>query len=291
MKHDFIDENAREQLSALLDGELDNDDSARFLQRRLQHDDALVGQLVRWQLVGDVLRTKCFTTARRAGYARSNGGDDLANRVRAAIEREQAQVAVKPKARRGWMLWGGGLAAAAALGFAALNLQGTSDPAAIPAARQVATAPSASVAATPHAAVAVTASVETRNTKQPSPIATVSEPTQHRVAEIAPRHRQREIVPGHVVTDAASRMKGDSQEISQAAPERAITVAAVVPARTKVNRNPFTMQAAVPQSEPAWPKAVLPGFNSGLTAGFRSDGNAGNPFVPHRTYQEPLPDR
>ncbi|MBS0215627.1 MAG: sigma-E factor negative regulatory protein [Proteobacteria bacterium] len=276
MKHDFIDENAREQLSALLDGELDNDDSARFLQRRLQHDDALVGQLVRWQLAGDILRAN----------ARSGGGDDLANRVRAAIEREQAQVATKPKARRGWMLWGSGLAAAAALGFAALNLPGTADPVSIPVKNEVATVSNAPVVAVPATAAAITASVKIPAKQAPAATG-VSEPVQHRVADVAPRHRQRD-----TVADVSSRVHDASQEEAPpAAPERVIAVATAAPAKSRVNRNPFTMRAAAPQSELAWPKAVLPGFNSGLNADFRNDGNAGNPFAPHRAYEEPLPDR
>lgn len=273
MKHDFIDENAREQLSALLDGELDGD-AARFLQRRLQHDDALVGQLVRWQLAGDVLR---------AG-ARTNGEGDLATRVRAAIEREQTRA--KPK-RRGWMVWGGGLAAVAALGIAALNLPGGVDPASVPAAKEVATAPNtAAVAPTPSAGIA--ASAEAKKTKPSSPAAEVSGSAQRRVADAAPRHRQRETAAG-----VSDRVSADSQDAAQTvASERVVAVATTAPAKTRANRNPFTMQAAAPQSEPAWPKAVLPGFNSGLNADFRSDGNAGNPFMPHRTFDPaPLPSR
>ncbi|MBW8823038.1 MAG: hypothetical protein JF567_02190 [Xanthomonadales bacterium] len=277
MKHDFIDENAREQLSALLDGELDGD-AARFLQRRLQHDDALVGQLVRWQLAGDVLRAS----------ARSGGEDDLASRVRAAIEREQTHVAAKPKSRRGWMLWGSGLAAAAALGFAALNLPGSVDPISAPVVREVAAAN-----APAKTAPVITAAAEAPRVKQPAAIAAVAEPVQHRVAEVAPRHRQREVPAGPAVTNTPSREHREVQETSPVATTRETTtvLAANIPARTKTNRNPFTMRAAAPQSEPAWPKAVLPGFNSGLNADFRSDGNAGNPFMPHRPYQEPLPDR
>ncbi len=274
MKHDFIDENAREQLSALLDGELDGD-AARFLQRRLQHDDALVGQLVRWQLAGDILRTN----------ARSGGEDDFANRVRAAIQREQAQLTAKPQQRRGWMLWGGGLAAVAALGIAALNLPGTTNPVSIPAAKEVATVSTAPATTTPVAAAAITASVKIP-AKQSAAVDAVSEPVQHRVADVVARHRQRD-----AVASVSSRVHDDSQEVAPTAPERAVAVATVAPAKSKVDRNPFTMRAAAPQSELAWPKAVLPGFNSGLNADFRSDGNPGNPFAPHRAHEEPLPNR
>ena len=275
MKHDPIDtelvleQRAREQLSALLDGELDGD-AARFLQRRLQHDDALVGQLVRWQLAGDVLRAN----------ARPVGEDDLANRVRAAIEREQTPAAAKPKQRRGWMLWGSGLAAAAALGFAALNLPGTADSVPVSATKTIAAVPNAPAVVAP----VITASVKIPAKQSPA-VAAVVEPVQHRVAESTPRHRQRD-----VAASVPSRVHDDPQEtVAQTAPERAVAVAAIAPTKAKANRNPFTMRAAAPQSELAWPKAVLPGFNSGLNADFRSDGNAGNPFAPHRTYEQALP--
>lgn len=268
MKHDFIDENAREQLSALLDGELDNDDSARFLQRRLQHDDALVGQLVRWQLAGDVLRAN----------ARSGGGDDLASRVRAAIEREQAPVATKAQPRRGWMLWGGGLAAAAALGFAVLNLPGAADTVAVPAAREVATVPNTPIAT----ASAITASVEVPAKQSPAVVA-VSGSAKHRIAEAVPRHRQRE-----EAVDVSRRVHRDAEEASPVAGVREMTTAVAASAtdKAKAKRNPFTMQAAAPQAELPWPKSVLPGFNSGLNADFRSDGSTGNPFAPRHAYEE-----
>ncbi len=283
MKHDFIDEHAREQLSALLDGELDGD-AQRFLQRRLQHDDALVGQLVRWQLAGDVLR----------GHARADGDDDdLAGRVRAAIEREQAQSA-RAKPRRGWMLWGGGLVAAAALGIAALNLPAMTDPASAQAAPQVATATPAPAAATtpasstaPAAAVATAAAAETQAVHRPVVDAT-PETAAHRIAEVAPRHRQRDAGAG--VTNPVQDARAEVAVVP--APERALAVAATTPVgRTKAQRNPFTMRAAAPQSELPWPKAVLPGFNSGLNADFSSDGADGNPFMPHRAFGEPSPPR
>ena len=57
----------REQLSALVDGALDADQS-RFLLRRLQHDDALAECLSRWQVIGDVLRDQAQAPA-PAGFA------------------------------------------------------------------------------------------------------------------------------------------------------------------------------------------------------------------------------
>ncbi|HEY9254277.1 MAG TPA: RseA family anti-sigma factor, partial [Stenotrophomonas sp.] len=61
----------RQQLSALIDGELPADE-ARFLLRRLQHDEELSGCHERWQLCGDVLR----------GMASAPAPADFAARVR-----------------------------------------------------------------------------------------------------------------------------------------------------------------------------------------------------------------
>lgn len=86
----------RQQLSALVDGELSADES-RFLLRRLAHDEELAGCHERWQLCGDVLR----------GAASAPAPLDFAARVRSAIADEpapQAQPAARPGAR--WR-WGG----------------------------------------------------------------------------------------------------------------------------------------------------------------------------------------
>ncbi|WP_043088718.1 sigma-E factor negative regulatory protein, partial [Xanthomonas citri] len=64
----------RQQLSALVDGELSADES-RFLLRRLAHDEELAGCHERWQLCGDVLR----------GAASAPAPLDFAARVRGAI--------------------------------------------------------------------------------------------------------------------------------------------------------------------------------------------------------------
>ncbi|HSX65013.1 MAG TPA: RseA family anti-sigma factor, partial [Pseudoxanthomonas sp.] len=52
---DKLDNHYHLQLSALMDGAL-APDQARFLLRRLQHDEELTGCWERWQLLGDVLR-------------------------------------------------------------------------------------------------------------------------------------------------------------------------------------------------------------------------------------------
>ena len=52
---DKVDLHNRQQLSALMDGALPPDE-ARFLLRRLQHDDELSECWERWQLAGEAMR-------------------------------------------------------------------------------------------------------------------------------------------------------------------------------------------------------------------------------------------
>lgn len=104
----LLDRN-RQQLSALMDGEL-SPDEARFLLRRLQHDESLAQSLSRWQLCGDILRGQGQAPA-PAGFA---GG------VAAAIANERDAAAARPAA--GWRpaRWGTGLALAASVAVVAL---------------------------------------------------------------------------------------------------------------------------------------------------------------------------
>ncbi|MFT4248533.1 MAG: RseA family anti-sigma factor, partial [Pseudomonas sp.] len=74
MTTDKFEIHYRQQLSALIDGELAADET-RFLLRRLEHDEELSGCHERWQMLGDVLR----------GAACAPAPADFAARVRAAV--------------------------------------------------------------------------------------------------------------------------------------------------------------------------------------------------------------
>lgn len=100
---DKIEVHYRQQLSALIDGELPADE-ARFLLRRLQHDEALAGCQERWQLCGDVLR----------GLATAPAPLDFAARVQRAVAAEAVPAPPAP-ARQGWRWGGGAIAASVAL--------------------------------------------------------------------------------------------------------------------------------------------------------------------------------
>ncbi|OEZ00829.1 MULTISPECIES: sigma-E factor negative regulatory protein [Stenotrophomonas] len=111
---DKFDAHHRQQLSALVDGELPLEE-ARFLLRRLEHDEDLSGCQERWQLLGDVLR----------GQACAPAPADFADRIQAAVSAEPrpAVVPAAPVARArrsGWLRLGGGAALAASVAAIAL---------------------------------------------------------------------------------------------------------------------------------------------------------------------------
>ena len=105
----LLDHN-RQQLSALMDGEL-SPDEARFLLRRMQHDESLAQSLSHWQLCGDILR----------GQAHAPAPEGFARGVAAAIANDQGpSAAARPSV--GWRpaRWGTGLALAASVAVVAL---------------------------------------------------------------------------------------------------------------------------------------------------------------------------
>lgn len=107
---DKFDTHYRLQLSSMMDSELSLDE-ARFLLRRLRHDEELNGCWERWQLCGDILR----------GQAQAPAPTGFAQRVALAIAAEPQQSAANrdPASRRSrssLARWGGGaLAASVAL--------------------------------------------------------------------------------------------------------------------------------------------------------------------------------
>ncbi len=102
-----MNESPKEQLSALIDGELERD-SARFLMKRMESDTELRGAWERWQLAGACLR-------RQPAY-------DLPESFAAGIARRIAdEPAPRATAAFGGVLrWAAGLAVAASVALAAL---------------------------------------------------------------------------------------------------------------------------------------------------------------------------
>ncbi len=114
----------REQLSAMMDGALSADE-ARFLLRRMEHDDELADCWERWQFAGDAMRGHAGRAlpadfSRRVGRAIASdlAAADLA--VDEVLQEQTFAVAAAPGARRPLLRWGGGAALAASVVLAAL---------------------------------------------------------------------------------------------------------------------------------------------------------------------------
>lgn len=102
-----MSEQAREHLSALMDGELSRD-ATRFLLRRCDHDAGLLASWSRFQLASQALRRQAHDPA--TGFAEA---------VWARIEAES----VVQRSRTGtWLRWASGGAIAASVAVAALVL-------------------------------------------------------------------------------------------------------------------------------------------------------------------------
>ncbi|WP_299341832.1 sigma-E factor negative regulatory protein [uncultured Pseudoxanthomonas sp.] len=264
---DKLDIHHRQQLSALMDGELIADE-ARFLLRRLQHDHELAGCWERWQLCGDVLR----------GRGRAPAPAGFAGRVAQAIAAETAPAAASapqsmPTRPRGLLArWGGGaLAASVALvalfmarqqspqevpvssGTSMASAQATS-PAAMP---EAPSAPAPDAEAYAAAAVAVAASVPRR---------------QEAARRSATRNQQAARSAQRVArADAPVRASATSRGVSSD-PVAALASASPLPSTI----NPFShrsQETASVASRP-WPRSALsayPSATGGVTTGYASD--------------------
>jgi sigma-E factor negative regulatory protein RseA len=131
----------KEQLSAFLDGELPDPESA-LLVKRLERDDELRGALSRYSLIGAVLRSDGDVPAAR----------QVAARVSAAIAKEPFRAAafVRMPSRGALLRGAAGLAVAAGVAFGSVLLVqqvGVGD--AAPAAARIATAELPPVVAVP----------------------------------------------------------------------------------------------------------------------------------------------
>ncbi|EKQ60665.1 hypothetical protein Xlen_11125 [Xanthomonas campestris pv. leeana] len=272
----------RQQLSALVDGELSADES-RFLLRRLAHDEELAGCHERWQLCGDVLR----------GAASAPAPLDFAARVRGAIADEpapQAQPAARPGAR--WR-WGGGAAIAASVAAIAMFLARERLPdTAVPG---VETTP---VYAT--AAQLPPASQAPQLPEAPKAPAAPAPGTPDEVAALAAA------VPAAALASTRRGAATRNQQVArsaaarqQQAPSRLVAAAAPAPTGTAsavaaTPSNPFTHPDITLQARP-WPRAALSGAGeSSLNASFRQSqpGTAFYPFEPTpQAVTSPAPNR
>ncbi len=271
-----LDQRHREQLSALVDGELGADE-ARFLLRRMEHDPELAGCQERWQLLGDVMRGQAPALA-PAGFSAA---------VAAAIAAEPApQAEPRRQARRsGWRAWGGGAALAASVAAVALFMGGEKLQEAAPGeplAPQV-IASQAELAPAPSGPAAVTeASVDT------AAMAVAAAPA---VAMAAASRRQDSRRASATRSQQAARVaqRDDSPQRAVAAAQAPLTP--TVPANASRNL-PFGEVGAL-QARP-WPRSSLaPAAGGALNASFpaHAGGAAFYPFEPRLQDDLPVPPR
>ena len=246
---DLTQLSSREQLSALMDGALP-EDQTRFLLRRLQHDAPLAACWERWRIAGDAMRG--LAPAHRLP-------NDFAGRVAAALHGESA-AAPQPAARRpAWLRWGGGAAMAAALAVVALmarpQLEGTPSP-------QGGGAPAVQLAANPPSSPA------SPKAPQPQPSAPLAEAPAMLAAAVAVAAKPVRRTPARSARPV---------EAPVATPE---LVAERAPAVALHVDPPVAEIATRP-----WPRSILSqygGGSGGLTVGFGEHlpRAADNPFAP-----------
>ncbi|WP_445393146.1 RseA family anti-sigma factor [Stenotrophomonas pavanii] len=268
-----LDQRHREQLSALVDGELGADE-ARFLLRRMEHDPELAGCQERWQLLGDVMRGQAPALA-PAGFSAAVAAAIAAEPVPPSEPRRQVR-------RGGWRAWGGGAALAASVAAVALFIGGEKLKEATPG-EPLAPQVIASQAELAPAPAAVTeASVDT------AAMAVAAAPA---VAMAASSRRQDARRASATRTQQAGRAAQRDE-----APQRAIAAAPApltptVPANA--NRNlPFGEVGGL-QARP-WPRSSLaPAAGGALNASFpaHAGGAAFYPFEPRLQDELPVPPR
>jgi negative regulator of sigma E activity len=250
--NDLTQLSSREQLSALMDGAL-SEDQTRFLLRRLQHDHELAGCWERWRIAGDAMRGTVSASPLSEGFSA---------RVVAAIQGEPLPVTPSKPRWPAWIHWSGGAAVAATVAAIAFLLQPT--PSALPeAAPMLSAAPGTSTAAAEDARVA-------------------QERLSIDVAEAAAEVAQR---PPPVLAERQVQKQPVASPAPAPAPQR--TLIAQMPASPQT---PPVMDVASPDSMPAqeattrpWPRSVLSQYGHGAMAAGFSDGflqnGSGNPFA------------
>ena len=251
---DKIDTHNRQQLSALIDGAL-SPDEARFMLRRLEHDEALAGCHERWQLLGDVLR----------GQACAPAPVDFAARVRSAVAAEPAPLAPAAPAERsrerrgGWRRWGGGAALAASVAAVAMFMTREQLPSETPLDAPATTIIASQAQLPPSPPAVAPAAVDAAVAVAAVPAAAVAAASRRQnVAAVRRASATR--------TQQAARSAGErSAEPQRAVASQAVPVP-VLPAAT-ARALPFGDVAAL-QAKP-WPRSTLaPAAGGALNASF-----------------------
>lgn len=284
MTTEKIDLHYHQQLSALMDGDLDPD-QARFLLRRLQHDSELTGCWERWQLCGDVLR----------GQAQAPAPEGFAERIAQAVAAQAQPLAAESGAvRRRLAKWGGG-ALAASVAAVAMFMARQQAP-------QDAPAPPSSVVARQAPATATptdNAPTDTATGEQQGSLDAAAAIAAAGVAVGSAPLRPAGTFTG--TRGSATRNRQVARAAANArTPERAVAAAslpvihAIATAPANAYRaDPFAgMRIDAPAARP-WPRAVLPQYapaSGGFNADFSADSGARAfyPFEPRLPAAPPL---
>lgn len=248
---DLTQLSSREQLSALMDGALP-EDQTRFLLRRLQHDDELAGSWERWRIASDVMRG--MAPARHLPA-------DFASRVAAALHGDEVVATQATAASRpAWLRRGAGIGALAAA-LAVVALMGR---------------PALDDGVSPAAPAQVTAVASLPAPSRPAPQAPAGGTDMLAAATVA----------AATTASAKPARRGKPAGASAAMPAvvtAAAQIAAVEPAALDVAPAEFR---GLPQADIVtrpWPRSILPQYagSNGLAVGFGDHPRrADNPFTP-----------
>jgi negative regulator of sigma E activity len=283
---DKLDIHHRQQLSALMDGDLAADE-ARFLLRRLQHDHELAGCWDRWQLCGDVLRGQGHAPA-PAGFAERVAQAIAAESSTSTMTAPQAQPA---RPRNLLARWGGG-ALAASVALVALFMARQQSPQDVPVSEgtQVASAQATSPVVAPESPSA------------PAPDAEAYAAAAVAVAAAVPRRQdtpRRSATRSQQAARSAQRVARAEAPVrangtAQGAPLDAVaTMAASAPAHTVSNPFSHRAQDAGAVASRPWPRSALsayPSASGSLATGYSSDSAARTfyPFEPRLPSSAPV---
>jgi negative regulator of sigma E activity len=253
---DKFDAHYRQQLSSLIDGELSADE-ARFMLRRLEHDESLSSCNERWQMLGDVLR----------GQACAPAPVDFAERVRASVASEpapvmQARVERGPDRRErrgGWRRWGGGAALAASVAAVAMFMTREQLPAPAPL-----DAPTTIIASQAELPPAPAPATEASAAGQALAVAAVP------AAAVAAAGRRQDVATARRASATRTQQAARSAAERSAEPQRAVASQApltpAVPGATS-RQFPFGEVGSL-QAKP-WPRSSLaPAAGGALNASF-----------------------
>lgn len=282
---DKLDSHHRQQLSALLDGAL-SPDEARFLLRRLQHDDELSACLERWQLAGDVLRGQ-------VGEILPTG---FSGRVAAAVANESTAATI-PAKTRSWFSGGAGMGAAALAAsviVAVLVFQQMPQQFSVEANIPVAVSTPDSTPA--QDATIATGMVESlpRESAIAPVVASASFDASSTPVKVDRGSDRSSIATATVIAAAAAKRSRQQNEyrIATSAPTTSSTRSGLALVDSSKNHHPFAT-TALPQSRP-WPRSPMSrrtlgegGAANMFTASYdgarTTDGNSYYPFEPQTT--------